>query len=68
MSTKSSAPWNQPNPKKGSSTKLTEKSKTSAKAAAKRAGRKYPNMIDNMNAARKQKEEEEDAARSKDQE
>lgn len=65
---KSSAPWNQPNPKKDPPVKLTEKSKASAKAAAERAGRKYPNMIDNMNAARKQKEEEEEAAHSKDQE
>lgn len=33
--------------------KLTPKQKESAKAAAKKAGRKYPNLVDNMNAAKK---------------
>lgn len=35
--------------------KLSPKQKTSAKAAAKKAGRPYPNLVDNMNAARKKK-------------
>ena len=33
--------------------KLTPSQKESAKAAAKKAGRPYPNLVDNMNAAKK---------------
>jgi len=36
--------------------KLSPKQKTSAKAAAKKAGRPYPNLVDNMRASRKKKE------------
>jgi len=32
---------------------LTPKAKSSAKAMAKSAGRSYPNLVDNMRAARK---------------
>lgn len=46
--------WDTPNPKK-KSTKLTPAKKTAAKASAKAAGRPYPNLIDNMKAARKKK-------------
>lgn len=46
------APWNKPNPKK-KSTPLTPAQKAKAKAAAKKAGRKYPNLVDNMNASRR---------------
>ena len=53
-------PWEKPAPKKSGHTKLTAKSKSTAKAAAKKAGRKYPSLVDNMNAAKKQK-----AAKSK---
>lgn len=35
--------------------KLTTKKKSAAKARAKAAGRPYPNLIDNMAAARKKK-------------
>ncbi len=54
---KSSAkePWEQSAPKKSRHTKLTPKSKAKAKAAAKKAGRKYPSLVDNMNAAKKQR-------------
>lgn len=45
-------PWDKPNPKK-KSTPLTPAQKAKAKAAAKKAGRKYPNLVDNMNAARR---------------
>jgi hypothetical protein len=45
-------PWNKPNPKKVS-TPLSPEKKASAKAAAKKAGRPYPNLVDNMRAARK---------------
>lgn len=44
--------WNTPNPKK-KSTPLTPAAKASAKAAAAKAGRKYPNLVDNMRAAKK---------------
>jgi hypothetical protein len=44
--------WETPNPKK-KSTPLSSAAKASAKAAAKRDGRKYPNLVDNMRAARK---------------
>jgi hypothetical protein len=42
------------NPEK-KSTKLSAAKKAVAKKAAKNAGRKYPNLIDNMNAAKKMK-------------
>jgi hypothetical protein len=45
------AAWDKPNPKKKSKP-LTAAQKTKAKAAAKKAGRKYPNLVDNMRAAR----------------
>jgi hypothetical protein len=43
--------WDKPNPKK-KPTPLTAAQKTKAKAAAKKAGRKYPNLVDNMRASR----------------
>lgn len=49
-----SKPWKNPRPKTASRTKLTPASKARAKAAAKRAGRRYPNLVDNMNAAKAQ--------------
>jgi hypothetical protein len=45
-------PWDKPNPKKKSAP-LTDSQKAKAKAAAKKAGRPYPNLVDNMNAKRK---------------
>ena len=48
-------PWDKPAPKKSRHTKLTPKSKAKAKTAAKKAGRKYPSLVDNMNAAKKQR-------------
>ncbi|MEP6974633.1 MAG: hypothetical protein ABI897_04160 [Spartobacteria bacterium] len=48
-------PWEKSAPKKSGHTELTAKSKAKAKASAKRAGRKYPNLVDNMKAAKKQK-------------
>ena len=44
--------WDKPNPAKKHK-KLSSAKKASAKAAAKAAGRPYPNLIDNMRAARK---------------
>jgi hypothetical protein len=48
-------PWEKPAPKKSRHTTLTPASKSKAKAAAKKAGRKYPSLVDNMNAAKKQR-------------
>lgn len=44
--------WDKPNPKMKSKP-LTSSQKASAKAKAKAAGRPYPNLVDNMNAAKK---------------
>jgi hypothetical protein len=44
--------WDTDNPKKKSK-KLTADQKDAAKEAAKKAGRPYPNLVDNMNAAKK---------------
>jgi hypothetical protein len=43
--------WDTPNPNKKSK-KLSPAKKASAKASAKKAGRPYPNLIDNMRASR----------------
>jgi hypothetical protein len=48
-------PWKKPAPRKTRHTKLSSKSKAKAIASAKRAGRPYPNLVDNMNAAKKQR-------------
>lgn len=45
--------WEKPRPKGlGPSKKLTSSQKAAAKAAAKKAGRPYPNLVDNMRASR----------------
>ncbi len=58
MPTARKAPWNKSNPKEKSgksATPLTPAKKASAKRAAQKAGRPYPNLVDNMNAAKKKK-------------
>ena len=46
--------WNKPRPKGlGKPKKMSTAKKSSAKAMAKAAGRPYPNLVDNMRAARK---------------
>ena len=50
----SGKPWDRPDPKK-KSTPLTDSQKAKAKAAAAKAGRPYPNLVDNMNAAKSKK-------------
>lgn len=46
--------WDKDRPKDlGAPKKLSPAKKASAKAMAKRAGRPYPNLVDNMRAARK---------------
>jgi hypothetical protein len=48
------AVWEKPRPKGlGKSKPLTAAAKASAKATAKKAGRPYPNLVDNMRAAKK---------------
>jgi hypothetical protein len=50
-------PWKKANPKAkaGASRKLSPEQKASARASAKKAGRHYPNLVDNMKAAQKAK-------------
>eukprot|EP01035_Chromulina_nebulosa_P034910 gene34910-46898_t len=51
-------PWKRPAPSKGprkASKHLSPKKKAAAKAAAKRAGRPYPNLVDNMRMAKSSK-------------
>jgi hypothetical protein len=43
--------WDKPNPAK-KHTKLSPEKKAAAKASAKKAGRPYPNLIDNMKMAK----------------
>jgi len=46
--------WDKPRPESlGKSKKLSSAKKSAAKAAAKKAGRPYPNLVDNLRAARK---------------
>ena len=46
--------WDKPRPKGlGKPKKMSSAKKASAKAMAKAAGRPYPNLVDNMRAARK---------------
>lgn len=54
MTTKT-PPWKKPSPKKGKSKPLTAEQKEEAKARAKKAGRPYPNLVDNMAVAKKAK-------------
>lgn len=50
---KGGAVWDKPRPKDlGKPKKLSPAKKASAKAAAKKAGRPYPNLVDNMRAAK----------------
>ena len=51
---KSKPVWEKTNPKK-KSTPLSSSQKTAAKARAKKAGRPYPNLVDNMAASRTKK-------------
>ena len=52
---KEKAVWDKKDPTPGKSSKLSKKQKASAKAKAKAVGRPYPNLVDNMAAARKKK-------------
>jgi hypothetical protein len=45
---KTTPPWKKKAPAKSKSGKLTAGQKAAAKARAARAGRRYPNLVDNM--------------------
>jgi hypothetical protein len=47
-------PWKRKNPKKRSK-RLSPEQRSEARALARAAGRKYPNLVDNMTVARKGK-------------
>jgi hypothetical protein len=49
-----SKPWNRPKPKGAAKTKLSAESIAWAKARARKAGRRYPNLVDNMAASQRQ--------------
>ncbi len=51
-------PWKRPNPRSSAKTKLTPESIEWARARAKKAGRRYPNLVDNMAATQRQLEAE----------
>lgn len=56
MATKKKPVWKKARPKSaGKPKKLTPTQKATAKRRAKKAGRKYPNLIDNMDTSRKKK-------------
>ena len=46
-------PWKKPAPQNNRPDKLTPQQKAGAKAMAAKGGRPYPNLVDNMRAARK---------------
>ena len=54
MATKKAPPWKR-EPPKGPATRLTSEEKAQAKARAKKAGRRYPNLVDNMAIAKKKR-------------
>ena len=55
MTTSRTIPWKAKKPKTKTHTKLTAANVAWAKARAKKAGRRYPNLVDNMAAAQRQK-------------
>jgi hypothetical protein len=50
-STNRKSPWKKPTPKGSRHTHLTTADKAEARRSAKRAGRPYPNLVDNMKVA-----------------
>ncbi|WP_169729322.1 hypothetical protein [Solimonas soli] len=51
MPRNSTPPWRKPSPGR-KSTPLSERQRAAARARAEAAGRRYPNLVDNMWAAR----------------
>lgn len=58
------APWKRDNPRKPAK-RLSPKEKATAKARARRAGRAYPNLVDNMRVAAKKKTRKKTTARKR---
>lgn len=56
MSSRRPPPWEQPRPQNAGKTKLTPESIAWARDRARRAGRRYPNLVDNLAALRRQLE------------
>ncbi|QNP41761.1 hypothetical protein [Lysobacter solisilvae (ex Woo and Kim 2020)] len=53
MTKRKPPPWRQPNPRKGKPARpLSESQKAAARQRAEAAGRRYPNLVDNLWAAR----------------
>lgn len=48
-------PWKKPRPKATAPTPLSARQKAAARQRAEQAGRRYPNLVDNMWAAREPK-------------
>jgi hypothetical protein len=68
MAKSSRAPWKRSNPRKASgkaSKHLSPKEKATAKARARRAGRRYPNLVDNMKVAAAKKKSTKKSGRKK---
>jgi hypothetical protein len=67
MAKTSRTPWQRPNPRKraGKASKLSPAKKAAAKASARRAGRPYPNLVDNMRMASKAKSKKKSAAKKR---
>ncbi|MFT3838996.1 MAG: hypothetical protein QM723_18595 [Myxococcaceae bacterium] len=45
-------PWKKKKPATAKKTKLSDEAKAAARARAEKAGRRYPNLVDNMWAAK----------------
>ena len=56
MTAQRTTPWKRSGPATKARVKLTAASVAWAKTRARKAGRRYPNLVDNMAAARRQKE------------
>ena len=52
---KKKVPWKKPAPEKTRHTTLSPAQKAAAKRSAQKAGRPYPNLVDNMKVAKKKK-------------
>jgi hypothetical protein len=55
MAASKTPPWKRKRPARSKHTKLSEADKKKARARAKKAGRRYPNLVDNMRVAREKK-------------
>lgn len=51
-----SAPWERPAPSKSRHTTLDADDKAKAKRRATKAGRRYPNLVDNMQVAKEKRD------------